>query len=40
LARGLLYSKVFWGEQQAVVALVTAACNFFPAGLASGHPWR
>jgi hypothetical protein len=29
LARGLLYFLLFWGEQQAVVALVTAACNFF-----------
>jgi hypothetical protein len=24
----LLYLLLFWGEQQAVVALVTAACNF------------
>ena len=28
LARGLLYCLLFWGEQQAVVALVTAACTF------------
>jgi hypothetical protein len=29
LAWGLLYLILFWGEQQAVAALVAAACNFF-----------
>jgi len=28
----VLYFLLFWGEQQAVVALVTAACNFFRMG--------
>ncbi|MFA7344034.1 MAG: hypothetical protein WC003_06995 [Terrimicrobiaceae bacterium] len=32
LARGLLYISLFWGEQQAVVAFVTAACNFSGPG--------